>query len=123
MAWFVYNIGPIDQFWEFLPTLDEVRKMLRDHDNMYALELGEAVLPEFEKNFHSARVLARDGGWQGDELGEVHVFWLPADTDFQYAFVWKQSSKGSTFVVAPFPLDYLKALTGASYRDVVTSLD
>ena len=66
-------------------------------------------LRKFLENFDSARKLARVRGWEGDYRAgnEPRVFWLPAESEFLYGFVWKQDNNGTIFVVSPRPLPWL----------------
>jgi hypothetical protein len=109
MKWYFYEMSPIDQLWEMLSTPEETAKKLIDSsDNGPEGGIScRAVL--FIKDYNNALDEFKKKGWEGDFRGEsTRVFWLPEDIDFVYAFVWKQDNNGSTFVVSPRELIWLK---------------
>ena len=115
MPWKAYAIIPIDFGWEHLPSLSEVAaQMGKSQAAMAAYGLPEDANPikQLLHDFSVARDLAMEAGWEGDMRGanEASVFFLPAETDFKYAFVWKQDNNGTTFVVSPFELPWLREL-------------
>lgn len=116
-TWIAYQIGPIDEHWGKLQTVPEVAAMLAKDEAMDSVHAHEYVpwldgVARFLSNFEAAKRLARDAGWEGDYRHNdgPGVFWLPDDTAFTYAFVWKQDNNGTTFVVTPHPLPWLDAL-------------
>jgi hypothetical protein len=113
MAWSAYQLIPIDFGWELLQTAQEVAAKL-------AASEAEAVIDgqpgstgvstaKFFEDLTEARRLAKAKGWEGDfrHGHEPHVFWLPGELEFSYAFVWKQDNNGGTFVISPVPLPWL----------------
>jgi len=110
MQWKAYDISPIDAHWEFLPTLKQVENSLRKRDAKVNLFEEDNLLPVFSADWLHAKRQASAAGWDGVVRGDVRVFWLPAENEFQYAFVWKQDNNGTTFVVSPFKLPHLNQL-------------
>ena len=100
--WYFYEMFPIDDLWEMLATPEEtVKKIL-------AGEGGIMDVVVFVNDYAYALDEARKRGWEGDFRHPARVFWLPGDTIFVYAFVWKQDNNGATFVVSPYELPWLK---------------
>jgi hypothetical protein len=115
MTWRVYAIIPIDYGWDFLPTIAEVAGQLGKSEAENKMDgIGNSCsLAGFLQDFDTAREKAKHAGWEGDyRTGhEPRVFWLPMETEFRYAFVWKQENNGTTFVVSPCALPWLDELT------------
>lgn len=113
MAWKAYDIQPIDWFWEYLPTVEEVAKRFGANDAVLDLqevpEYEPRMLPNLLKNFAMAKDMAGEVGWEGDfkTYAAPRVFFLPGEGEFEYGFVWKQENNGTTFVVTPHPLPWL----------------
>lgn len=115
MDWYVYELAPIDFFWQHLKTVEETAK-----------ELGAASA--------SSRALGFDESGDGVQIGVNHflanwedarsnvfgateqlqrppvVFWVPKDDGFTFGFVIKIHANGTTFVVSPVELPHLKSL-------------
>lgn len=114
MPWKAYHLSPIDWNWQYLPTVEEIATRFAADDA--ALDLNEApeyeprMLPDFLKHFAMAKEMASEVGWEGDWRAKPRVFFLPGETNFDYAFVWKQDNNGSTFVISPHPLSWLDSL-------------
>jgi len=120
MAWVVYEIPPIDFWWEFLPTVTDVAVGMASDGARRAAEddfigLGGSTVfcldnaATFVKTFHEAQGLAARHGWEGDFREPARVLWLPEEGSpaFTHAFVWKQDHNGTTYVVSPHPLPWL----------------
>ena len=113
MTWSAYQLNPIDFGWEHLQTAQEVAAKLpaSEADATIDGEPNSAGLStaKFLKDLTEARGLAKAKGWEGDfQRGhEPHVFWLPGENEFSYAFVWKQDNNGATFIISPIPLPWL----------------
>jgi hypothetical protein len=120
VAWFVYEIPPIDFWWEFLPTVADVAAgMASDGAQRAAKEdfvgLGGSTgfcldsAAALVNRFYEAKGLAERHGWEGDFSFPARVLWLPEEGSnaFAYAFVWKQCKNGMTYVVSPHPLPWL----------------
>lgn len=112
--WHMYELGPIDHNWEYLPKVADVAKTLGGSEaQMMALhgETGEAgiSLNNFLSAWESAKTAASCHGWEGDFRGAPVVMWLPVwDTyEFSFGFVLKQDNNGTTLVVSPVPLPHL----------------
>jgi hypothetical protein len=113
LKWFFYYMNPIDFKWEMLSTPAEVLGKLTDLE--YGQELFSGGISHealaFIKHYHYALEEAKKRGWEGDiRGGNLRVFWLPDDTEFAYAFVWKQDNNGDTFVASPRELPWLETL-------------
>ena len=108
MKWFFYNMTPIDQLWQMLPTPEDVIKNLVDSsDDGPEYGISDRVVT-FAKDYEYVLAAFKTKGWEGDFRGHSKVFWLPYDVDFIYGFVWKQDNNGSTFVASPHELIWLK---------------
>jgi hypothetical protein len=118
VAWFVYELPPIDFWWEFLPTVADVavgmasggaREAVTEHSSTFrgVVDLNSTVT--FVRNFREAQDLAGRHGWEGDFSMPARVLWLPEENSpvFSHAFVWKQDNNGTTYVVSPHPLPWL----------------
>lgn len=84
---FLYEIAPVDHNWNLLRKVD-----LKD---------------EYVKNILDR---AREHGWEGDFTEVPRVMVLPPDNggcDFSFAFVWKQSNNGTTFIASEIELPQL----------------
>jgi hypothetical protein len=101
--WRVHSLGPIDSFWEMLPTVEQ------EAEKLFAFELSPSDVPwpkgpnvsEFLADYHEALKLAAAEGWEGDFTQGPCVLWLPNDDDlaFDYRFIWKQGNNGFCFMV------------------------
>jgi hypothetical protein len=117
MSWKAYHLKQIDNRWQFLQTVQDVagqiaRSMASERVKGNPPYWHGESLQDFWQNFDKAKALARDAGWKGDYMdasSEPKVLWLPDPNDatFKYAFVWKQSQNGSTFVVSQIALPWL----------------
>lgn len=113
MEWFVYELAPIDGGWRYLQTVEALGQQL-------AVEYSDAELngtpvmelpewPDFATAWRSAKDAAYSAGWEGDFRGKPVVFWVPAESEFTYGFVFKQDNNGTTYVVSPVELPHLKS--------------
>lgn len=105
---FVYEVGPIDNAWEYCPTVTEFAKNIVDLeliDNFFGFRY---YFEGFSNDFLKAKKLASEIGWEGDFREEARVFLIPTHDCFEYGFVWKQDNNGTTFVVSPVELPHLK---------------
>lgn len=114
MSWKAYGIVPIDFGWEHLPSLSDVAATMARTRVKYE-PFGNSDFDAVKKllaDYQHAKELADGIGWEGDIRGgdEVSVFFLPDENEFAYAFVWKQDNNGTTFVVSPRPLPWLREL-------------
>lgn len=112
MNWYIYELGPIDHYWQHMKTVVETAKELgaasaaaqiagfpEDTD-------GESVsVSEFLAKWKdaSSRVTSSP-----DELRlPPVVFWVPWEGYFKYGFVIKHDNNGTTYVVSPVELPHL----------------
>lgn len=107
MQWNVYEIGPIDLRWERLKTVDQIKAELTAERSSGEAELHTLDLSTFERAWQTAQHAAHDAGWDGDFRIEPVVFWVPAESEFGFGFVIKQSNNGITYVVSPVDLPHL----------------
>lgn len=113
MPWKAYDLPPIDWSWEYLPTVEEMAKRFAADDAVLGLqgapEYEPRMLPDFMRHFEMAKEMATEVGWEGDwkSYAKPRVFFLPGETNFEYAFAWKQDNNGTTFVISPQPLPWL----------------
>lgn len=115
MNWHAYYVSsPIDS-WGGLKTIKETVQTLAEEFEggncaEWLAECDEATsldIQEFLANWDSAKVAAKDAGWEGDFREPPMVFWLPCETECRYGFAFKQENNGSTFVVSPLALPWL----------------
>lgn len=114
MTWFTYEIPPLDNNWEFCPTVKEVAKRIGSSQAAFLAEHGRAndvaftvPLDDFLGKWESAQSAAYAKGWYGDFRNEPVVFMIPDETDFHFGFVIKQDNNGTTYVVSPVDLPHL----------------
>lgn len=109
MSRYVYEMPPIDHDWERLETVEEAAariaateaKALLVHPDAYdGMELKEFLARWQDAQNHAV-------GWDGDFRGSPRVFWLPVESTFVCAFVFKQDNNGTTYVVSPVELPHL----------------
>ena len=95
--------------WELLPTAEETcKKLIDSSEDGPEYGISTRVL-RFVIDYSHALDTFRKNGWEGDFRGSsARVFFLPIDSEFSYGFVWKQDNNGSTFVVSPHELIWLK---------------
>ena len=121
MAWFAYEIQPIDFGWDYLPTVEEIvskcasesaRAALSrcDNDDFSIYSKADIDTEVFIKDFHAAQEMATKLRWEGDFSHSARVLWLPDENTFVYRFVWKQANNGTTYVVSPHPLPWLREI-------------
>ena len=115
--WSVYVLNPVDFGWDHLGSVEET---LAKIDRGQA-ERDSAHLPydlaynrkQFSRDYLLAQELAKAHG-MGSDLKQASVFWIPGDTKFDYGFVFKESSNGTTYVTSPFPIQTLATLSNQS---------
>lgn len=105
---FAYAMLPMDFGWERFVGIDAYR-----NGQAGDAKLGEpdfAVIEGFERFVEAAYQAAREVRWEGDFRTPPHVGFLPnAEGGEPIPFlVWKQDNNGTTFVVSPVELPYLK---------------
>lgn len=124
MKWHVYAISPIDFGWEQLPTVEEHAKRLAAleaeclldaaiHRGPHISDFPHGTTKAFADLYASALEAARGHGWEGDFRGDStpRVIFLPESDcgiTFKPAFIWKQDNNGTTFVVSPYPMPWLR---------------
>jgi len=105
--WIAYQITPIDNGWENLKTVkDTIVDIVKNEELSSDSVCGE--LAAFINNWNTAKSFATQKGWEGDFRREPCVFWIPADTNFEYGFIIKETNNGTTYVISPQPLSWLK---------------
>lgn len=114
MNWFAYAVSPIDFGWGNLKTVEETARELGSTD-AYVKVMGADTLleegPTFEdflRAWESAKEAAYAEGWEGDFRHKPVVFWVPTSTTFEFGFAFKQDNNGTTFVISPVPMPWLK---------------
>lgn len=109
MSWFVYGIPPIDFGWAHLKTvkdtLTSIASFCDNFNNPDGINTLEAK--NFLDSWEEAKAAAKNAGWEGDFKHEPCVFWLPSESEFDFAFVFKQDNNGTTFVVSRIALAWL----------------
>lgn len=108
MQWHVYEIGPIDLRWERLQTVDEVRATLAAEQASGEAASHTFDLSTLERAWQDAQDAAYDAGWAGDFRNEPVIFWVPAESEFDFGFVIKQDNNGVTYVVSPVEFPHLE---------------
>jgi len=96
---FVYVMSPID-FWEGWLTEDEIKDRLHRDDLKRYLARKEKALE-----------LAGARGWEGDFRQGPFFSTIPMDDGASGCEVlvgWKQDNNGTTFVVSPYQLPWLR---------------
>lgn len=114
MRWYVYEVYPIDYWWDYLHSLSDVMARLSAdslHDEANEKGYDLSVVKSFVDDWESAKMAASSKGWEGDFRHKPVVFWIPIEDRFEHGFVFKQDNNGTTFVVSPVELPWL-----GSYR-------
>lgn len=111
MKWTVYEILPIDFGWENLKSVKATFHALAEgHDEFEHPDgINTDEVRGFLTAWESAKQAAKQHGWEGDFRNDPSVFWLPAEHSFEFGFVIKQDNNGTTFVVSPRPLPWLRS--------------
>ena len=111
MTWHTYQLAPIDIGWENLRTVRETAAALLERSAAVAKrnDVDDSDLRAFLRSWESAKDEATARGWEGDLRIEPAVMWIPDDTEFNYGFVFKQDNNGTTFVVSPVEMPWLKS--------------
>lgn len=107
---FAYHIGPIDNGWGNLESVQAAVTRLKN--DITKLRFGppgpKGIDPdEFMESVELAESAAARVGWEGDYKQGPKVFWVPIDDAFTWGFVFKQGNNGSTFVISPIPMPHL----------------
>ena len=110
MTWHTYEVPPIDIGWENLKTVRETAAALleRSVGSMRKNDIDDSVLQGFLRSWESAKDAASQKGWDGDFRLEPVVMWIPNDTEFNYGFAFKQDNNGTTYVISPVEMPWLK---------------
>lgn len=109
--WYIYHLSPIDFGWENLPEFEDVLcnvSKLQQQGSGNGTYIDTA---QFVVDYNRAKELAARNGWEGDYRETPRVFFLPADNEFTYGFVWKHDNNGDTFVVSPVGMPWLDDTT------------
>lgn len=125
---YAYAISPVDFGWNFfVPVKDmifqhcDTIKERTDHSltrlNVYSLDYSD--INDFIGKFNASLQAARKIGWEGDIVQGPVVVPVIHTIDCEYGFMWKQSSKGKTFVVLPRPDPKLES---DSYGHIIVEL-
>ena len=111
MTYFTYEVPPIDFGWEHLKTINEtvVNFAARIASTVRKNDIDTIDLTDFLDRWSRAKDAASEKGWEGDFRHEPCVFWVPADTEFDYGFVFKQDNNGNTYVVSPVEMPWLES--------------
>lgn len=104
----LYMMPPIDYFAGCL-TKDELINNLTKQ-TLNDLHFVAETLREVHSFREKALKLAKTCGWDGTYSQEVLYFALPSydAIETEIAIIWKQISRGATFIASPIELDYLK---------------
>lgn len=110
-----YSVVPIDMGWDMLPTKQAFRDRLVLEYTAFRQSDGSEpyISPEgFDALWEEAQRAAYDTvhSWEGNVRDEVHVFFVPDESEFGIGFVWKQENNGTTFIVSTVPLPHLEKL-------------
>ena len=110
MELFIYErLVPLDFFQGAIPFGQYLLQIQCEHpcqEESKALT-NEAIKGLVEAISRLARTFRK---WEGDVRDEVYVFGLPTEDDMlEVAYIIKQDSGGTTFIVSPKPLDWLIA--------------
>lgn len=116
MAWFVYELPPIDFGWSNLKTVEETAADIAKMQ--FALQAkgipadlaDTPTVEEFLSDWENAKSEASHLGWDGDFREDPAVFWMPAEERFVFGFVIKQDNNGTTYVISPVELLHLNDL-------------
>lgn len=117
MAWFAYELPPIDFGWPNVKTVEETAaEIAKQQFSLRAkgMDGGIADTPtieEFLSDWEMAKSEAAHLGWDGDFREEPVVFWMPAEERFIYGFVIKQDNNGTTYVISPVEILHLNDIT------------
>lgn len=119
---YAYHIAPIDFMWDALPTVKEFIKKLHDQYQVSNYEeyndFPNFDCRKFLSDLKKGEEIAGKIGWEGDFRIEPHVFMLPLDElEFVYGFAWKQDNNGSTFIISPVDLPWLRTWSTAFYSE------
>lgn len=119
-----YRISPIDFNWVLAPKISSLAEKLKGAVETLDLEVGcdelfknlEAIddvrsIMAVYDGYISALEHAKRAGWEGDHAEPPRYFVIPAETDFYFGFIFKQSNSGVTFVISPISLPHLDPLS------------
>lgn len=112
MNWFAYELSPLDYGWEHLKTVSEtVCDLAKIDDSSWPPpDINSDDIKQFLSDWELAKAEATRIGWEGDFRHEPVVIWLPDETGFDYGFVFKQDNNGTTYVVSPVAMPWLKPI-------------
>jgi len=112
---YAYQIDPVDTGWEYFITVKDLINKLyeefkRDADNRFNHHAWFSdgfisQIDEIIKNYNLSLTAAKKVGWEGDMRGEPVIVPIVNEVDCYYGFMWKQDSKGVTYVVLPQPAE------------------
>jgi len=113
--WNLYVLPPIDFGLEHLRSAEETLKTFKhDEANLKKSDFKYDLAyrsKNFEMDWGNAKLLAEELG-MSSALKEVPaVFWVPDDGQLTYSFVFKGQDNGTTYVVSPVELPWLKAIS------------
>ena len=123
---YVYTLTPIDFMWGHLTrasmVADRLYREMRPTISAPPDRDNEDTINDFVDFIDAWGIAANqaiDAGY-GDprETMDGAVFWLPAEEMFKYAFAFKESNNGTTYVVSPYPLPYLQSDSCIEAREV-----
>ena len=120
LRWAAYTLPPIDFGWENLSTVEEVLRVFQADEEKARLEalqedyeFQQEDLPyssvAFQREWAYAKNMAKEISGGDEELRhDPAVMWIPGEAQFNYAFVFKMQENGTTFVISPVEMPWLK---------------
>jgi len=106
---FLYECPPLDWF-EALKSFEEYLEGIKlqhegiKSDNVVEGEINEAITLLMEACY----IAAKNSSWEGDIRTGPFVVGLPGDCDAKILIIFKQDNDGTTFLLSPVELPYLK---------------
>ena len=119
-SWHVYECPPMDFFSGWLSMKDYIEDKCREDfgsedGEKRRAEIKEEVLAEYREIQDQLR---RHSLWEGDIISGPYVAALP-EGEYWCRVMWmlKQSNNGSTFIVSPFDLAWMRGYERLEKRD------
>lgn len=94
--WYVYRAPGKFTGWKFTTPFEE-----------HAMNVEMKVATQMRVDLIEAHKTCKQIGYDGIQVGDTHVIWMPTAFGLVYGFIWKQEKMGTAFIASQVPLEYM----------------
>jgi hypothetical protein len=104
-VWYVYRLPGQFTGWALATPIKVYYQRIMDRPMQEAK--NTRLVKRIGLDLVTATWTAKQVGWNGEVLGEVHVITIPKFDGLTHGFAWKQPHLGTTFLASPMDMLYL----------------